>query len=479
MKHSLIIILCLFLSWSTWAQQEYGLHFMRHVSNANLTNPGFAPRQTFYVGGLSAGTDLSLRGLGNAALFTPDSANVYSPNYLGILNEMDEALNTRLGTKLEFGAGLRLGKLFVSINANTKLVSQIDLPRTAFEMAWYGNENAIGQTIDIGPAFSINAYQEIGLGLTYALSPQLSVGVRPKRLFGIASVYTSRNQLALTTGSDNYELTVDADYQANISSTFASVTPSADGIIENTSVAYDQEAFRNLSIPEGNSGWAIDLGASYQLSNKLEVGVSILDLGYIDWNAGLSGIRAQGTYTFNGLDIEDAARGQSLSFSSVYDTLRNLVTLESNAGNAFRTTLSPKMYLSALLTLGYWELGGMYYYENTALGDNYSTIGLSGRYVIDDRFSFGGVYAYRNGGGFDNLGVNGTMRLGPLQLHLIIDNVLPVFKPERLEYTNIRAGVNLVLGTKKMRRIRTEGRAKARGEATEDPEDVNINKYSF
>lgn len=481
MKYILSLLLCGLLAGTAWTQPEYGLHFMRNVSNANLTNPGFAPRQTFYVGGISEGFDLSLRGLGDATFFSADSNNVYSPNYFDLLNNMDEALQTRLGNKTEFGIGARFGKLFVSVNSNVKINSQLDIPRTAFEMAWYGNENAIGQTVDIGPAFAVNAYLELGLGLTYAVSPQLSVGIRPKRLFGIASASTSRNQLNLTTGADNYDLTVDADYQVNMSSSFASVTPSPDGLIENTTFSFDESIIRNPSVPQGNNGWGLDLGATYQLSQKLELGFSLLDLGYIDWNTGLSGLRAQGTYTFNGLDFNDAVRNDNVSFGAINDTLRSLINLQrTEEGTAFRTTLSPKMYLSALLTLGYWELGGMYYLENTTIGDDYSTIGLSGRYVIEDRFSFGAVYAYRNGGRFDNLGANGTMRLGPLQLHLILDNILPLFHPDRLEYTNVRAGFNLVLGTKKMRRIQLENRLKSgKASRTTDPEEVNINKYSF
>ena len=469
MKKIFFIICLVGFGFSMTAQQEYGMHFMRDVWNSNYTNPGLSPYQTFFIGGTSLGASLSLKGLGNTPIFLEEADGRFAPNYQGIIDYVSDDVRIRNNISAElFSVGFKAKKLFFSLNATTKANMQIGLPANIFQLAWYGNEAFIGEELEFGPSFSFDAYQELGLGINYSFNRKMSAGIRVKRLTGIVSVATASHQLSLETGEDYYQTIARTNYVANISSPFLDIVAPFDGKLLNTRAELNQSALdditQNYQFPQGNAGWGIDLGASLNIKDRIEISASVLDLGFINWTNGVSGLQTSGTFQFDGLELSEAANNGVVSFSPVYDSIQNLLVISSVPGTEFRKNLSPKIYLSALAKYGYWQLGGMLYNEFSQDGI-VSSVGLSGRYVRDNRFSLGAVYAYHDGR-FDNLGVNGTLRLGPLQLHLLVDNVLFVFRPDHFEYTNIRAGANIVFGTKKMKNYR-----KGRSDTPAPPEN--------
>lgn len=461
MKRISFIIYFLAISLFASAQQEYSMHFMRNVWNSNYTNPGLQPYQKFFITGTSVGSSVSLKGLGDTPIFIEDANGAFTPNYQEIIDNLDEDFRIRSNVSAElFGVGFKVKKLFFSLSTSTKATAQIVLPKNLFELAWYGNEAFIDETVEFGPGFDIEAYQELALGVNYSFNRKLSAGVRVKRLTGIFSASTTADEMTLTTGSNHYEANIQTNYIANISSSFLNIVAPPDGNVMNTTATLNNAALdavvQDRQFPEGNSGWAGDFGISMNLKDRVEISVSALDIGYIDWTTGVSGLQSTGNFNFDGLTLEQATNGSTVSFAAVEDSLLGLLNVQSIPGNTFRTNLSPKFYASALLKYGHWQLGGMWYNEFAPNNEIISSIGLSGRYVLDDKLSLGAVYAYHDGR-FNNIGVNTSLKLGPLQVHVIVDNIFPLFKPETIEYTNIRAGFNLVLGTKKMRKFR-EGR---------------------
>lgn len=464
MKKISFIISFLAISLFASAQQEYSMHFMRNVWNSNYTNPGLQPYQKFFITGTSVGTSLSLKGLGDTPIFVENTDGEFTPNYQEIIDNLDEDFRIRSNVSAElFGVGFKVKKLFFSLSTATKVTSQIVLPKDFFELVWYGNERFVGETVEFGPGIDIEAYQELALGVNYTFNRKLSAGMRVKRLTGIFSATTTSDDLLLTTGENHYETNIQTNYIANISSSFLNIVAPQDGNVANTTATFNEEALDNIvdnrQFPDGNSGWAGDFGVSINLKDRVEISVSALDLGYIDWTSGVSGLQSSGNFNFDGLTLGQATSGDIVSFAAVEDSLLTLLNVESVPGNSFRTNLSPKFYASALLKYGQWQLGGMWYNELAPNNEIISSIGLSGRYVLDDKLSFGAVYAYHDGR-FDNIGVNTTFKLGPLQFHVLVDNIAPLFNPATIEYTNVRAGFNIVFGTKKMRKFR-EGRLDA------------------
>lgn len=458
MKKISFIIYFLAISLFASAQQEYSMHFMRDVWNSNYTNPGLQPYQKFFITGTSIGTSFSLKGLDDTPIFIENANGSFTPNYQDIIDNLDNDLRMRTNLSAEiFGIGFKVKKMFFSLSTSTKATAQVVLPKDFFELAWYGNEAFIGETVEFGPSFNVEAYQELALGVNYTFNRKLSAGMRVKRLTGIFSASTTSSQLALTTGENHYETNLQTNYIANISSSFLNIVAPADGQILNTTAEFNDAAFDEIinqrQFPEGNSGWAGDFGVSMNLKDKIELSVSALDLGYIDWTNDVSGLQSTGNFSFDGLTFGQATSGDVISFSSVEDSLLTLLNISSVPGTSFRTNLSPKFYASALFKYGYWQLGGMWYNEFAPNNEIISSIGISGRYVLDDKLSLGAVYAYHDGR-FNNIGVNTSLRLGPIQLHVVVDNIFPLFRPETIEYTNVRAGFNIVFGTKKMRKFR-------------------------
>ena len=67
------------------------------------------------------------------------------------------------------------------------------------------------------------------------------------------------------------------------------------------------------------------------------------------------------------------------------------------------------------------------------------------------------------------LGANATFQLGPVQLFVMTDNVVPLINPEAGRGTNVRAGLNLTFLKKKI--------AKKAPEVPMDIEKINENYY--
>ncbi|GAA6367944.1 DUF5723 family protein [Bacteroides ovatus] len=224
-------------------------------------------------------------------------------------------LNVNFSTEI-LSAGWYKGKNFWSFNIGLRTDIGANLTKNMFtflnEMETV-EENWRNSNYDIsGQQLNINAYTEIGLGLSRQINSRLTVGARVKALLGIGNMELKLNRVAMSAN-------LPSDQQINqwsSESYWNSMTPSQaaqaaqelkdkfNNYHANLTVGAElKSSFKGLELQEEEGkdyvtdfdfdsgklgiagyGFGIDLGASYKILDNLTVSASVLDLGFISWS---------------------------------------------------------------------------------------------------------------------------------------------------------------------------------------------------
>ena len=224
-------------------------------------------------------------------------------------------LNVNFSTEI-LSAGWYKGKNFWSFNIGLRTDIGANLTKNMFtflnEMETV-EENWRNSNYDIsGQRLNINAYTEVGLGLSRQINSRLTVGARVKALLGIGNMELKLNKVAM-----NANLPSDAEIAKWSSESYwnSMSTPEAiraaqelknkfDNYHANLTVGAElKSSFKGLELKEEEGkdyvtdfdfdsgklgiagyGFGIDLGASYKILDNLTVSASVLDLGFISWS---------------------------------------------------------------------------------------------------------------------------------------------------------------------------------------------------
>ncbi|MDE6163690.1 MAG: hypothetical protein K2F98_09380, partial [Bacteroides sp.] len=231
-------------------------------------------------------------------------------------------LNVNFSTEI-LSAGWYKGKNFWSFNIGLRTDIGANLTKSMFtflnEMDGI-EDNWRNSNYDIsGQQLNINAYTEVGLGLSRQINSRLTVGARVKALLGIGNMELKLNNVAMSA-----KLPSDAEIAKWSSESYwNSMSPSEaikaaqelktkfDNYHANLTVGAElKSSFKGLELQqEGKDyvtdfdfdsgklgiagyGFGIDLGASYKILDNLTVSASVLDLGFISWSKSSTKIAA-------------------------------------------------------------------------------------------------------------------------------------------------------------------------------------------
>jgi len=433
MKHYILFFFLAVSTYITSAQQGIGLHFMNTVAQSNLTNPGQFNKYRINVSLPSVQV-----GYFNSAFRLSDiyevEGNTMFFDFSTAIDQMDDLNNTlQFGTQVDpLAISLQFGKIQVGVSYGLKGQANLVYPKGLFQFIWYGNEGVDSEVLPFGPKIDMQTYHEIGVNFAYQVNDQLSVGTRVRALNGIFALHTERSTIELLTDQEEYSLTARTDYN-----------------IKGSGVSFDpfeinaDDALANFF--GGNSGFAVDFGATYQVTDKLEIQASIIDLGFIQWDQDLHEASSEGSLEIEAYDLA-ALINDGEEDGDLIDTLKQIFNFEvTNGASAFRTNLGAKTYLSATYEpIKNLFVGGLFYGEQTRGGFS-PAAALSINKVFGHIFSIGGVYTARENS-FANLGLNTSLRLGGFQLFGTVDNVVDL---TRGNYYNLRMGINLAFGKPK------------------------------
>ncbi len=417
------------------AQGELGSHFLRGTWQATHSNPAFIPEGKLVIALPEFYDDIYISSITYDDLVVTDpDGNSYLDAGRAIPLLDDENIireKYRIGT---LGAGIRLGKVFLSLQHAIYDAAFLNYPRTLPQLIWQGNAQFVGQQVDVGFDVELSAMQEFAIGGAVELSDGLTVGGRLRLLFGSAELSTDRNALAITTDEEAYALTLDADFRTNSSGT----------------ITYD--GFRDLQVDfnfsrfdvdrpfRKNFGFAVDLGAAYRV-DRWTFAASTVNLGQLSWKDEVANYTIEGSYQFEGLKFTGNILADSTDFGNVLDTLAEIVeVVETN--DSYTTRLPAGVFLSGTFQLNdYWRFGGLFYNE-WYRGQTFPAAALAANYRPWGFLEVGATFAYRTGT-IDNLGLNAVLRLGPVRLVASTDNIITAFQLEKSNAANFRAGVAL------------------------------------
>lgn len=449
MNYKTLILRCIFILplSSTIAQNDLSSMLLTQSWQQMSTNPALQPR----------GIVVNLPGIYNNLwttnitfndLFVEQNGNTVL-DIGNAINQLETQNILRQNLDVEtIGIGFRIGSLGLNIGHRMRFNGLIDYSKNLAQLIWEGNAQFIGQTIEFGPSFDLNAYHEFSLGASYEINDKIRIGGRVKLLSGSSNVNTSESNLRLTTSDDIYQLEMDANYVINSAGALRY------NDINDIGLNFQFGDFSTESIFGENRGMAFDLGLAVKLG-KLQLTASAIDLGAeISWKKDVNNYSLEGTYAFEGLDVAGQLLDNEESFGAVLDTLSALYE-PSESQNAYTSPIGAKFYFGAQYELSDEIVVGLIGFTDDYQNISTSALALSASYQLMPILRVGGFYGLRNKR-IDNLGANAIFSLGPVQLLLATDNIITAFRPRESNLANFRLGINLLFGQEEKESIGSE-----------------------
>ena len=311
-----IMLVCTLSANAQFLRTSY---FMEGTHYRQQLNPALTPTKGYFnlpvIGAVNATVGSTSLGYQDIIDIIDDGDDFYTkPDFMNRLKDNNK-LNVNFSTEI-LSAGWYKGKNFWSFNIGLRTDIGANLTKNMFtflnEMETV-EENWRNSNYDIsGQQLNINAYTEIGLGLSRQINNRLTVGARVKALLGIGNMELKLNRVAMSAN-------LPSDQQINqwsSESYWNSMTPSQaaqaaqelkdkfNNYHANLTVGAElKSSFKGLELQEEEGkdyvtdfdfdsgklgiagyGFGIDLGASYKILDNLTVSASVLDLGFISWS---------------------------------------------------------------------------------------------------------------------------------------------------------------------------------------------------
>ena len=404
-------------------------------------------------------------------IFKKDANDSLHINTDNALKKVGKVIYTGVTTQIErlsFGFKLNNKKDYINFTILEKFSMKLSIPKDFLSLLVNGNTQFIGKTASFN-GFGINEmhYLEYGCAFAHTVNKKLTVGIKPKLLFGLSDINTYKNSFGLYTDPKYYYLTTTSGLK--IRTSLPMQVNLSDGNIN--SIKKDSLALLNYYTNRQNKGYAIDLGATYKLTNKITLNASVIDLGFITWKANTQTFdNVSSQFTFEGIDISQ--------FFNNSDTTKNsnpTKKLTDSISKSFKFTKSNGKYTTSIGTKIIFS--GVYqtnannnvgvlirneFYNNSI--HTAFTASLNSR--LGKFFSTTFSYSIFNRS-YNNFGLGICFNLGFFQFYCITDNFLPFiaglrasqnnstngnnsyYIPSDMKNANLFFGMNLVFGCKK------------------------------
>lgn len=379
-KKLLVAVSVLATVFSAQAQYLRTSYFMEGASTRVQMNPGLQPTRGYLnlplIGSFNVTANTNSLGINDFMEITKDGNDFLNNNTLYNSLQQDNRLNMNLNTNI-ISFGWIKGKNFWSVNAGLRMDIGAQINKDMFTMM--RNMNGFGliketddskfesiagkpQSYKMGnQSINMNAYAEVGLGLSRRITEKLTVGARAKVLLGLARTEVNIEQFDLNLDIPevpnvdnmtqeelmNYEFSESDWYgkgysynaKANVVTTLKGGGMTFD---ENNMInGFDLDA---SSFGIAGTGFGIDLGASYSILKNLTVSAAVLDLGVMKWNKNnttIAEVNGEENVTINADNYEQYIGGELLSLDR-FDFKK-----DENADYKTSTKLSTTVLLAA------------------------------------------------------------------------------------------------------------------------------------
>ena len=471
---SLLTILLSSAMFLATAQNSQVMYFMNIPQN-HLLNPAMRPTNSLYIGlpgfsGVSFSannnflnfSDVFIRGRADSIMtfLHPDYDFDKFLSSIKDKNSIEPGLSVPLFS-LGFTAG---GDTYIFFDINERIDGNIVIPGDIIKLGLKGNEQFVGSEIDLSSLRGdIKYYREAGVGFSKSFTNRLRIGFKGKMLFGMAAASIRNNSLGITV-NDDYSHIMNADLSVNLNGPFRAYMTN-DGRID--SLVFDDARFdRNSGVTDflfnfENKGVSLDVGASYDLTDRITVSAAFTDLGFINWKSEPTNLNCKGTFEFRGFDLGKVADG-SMTFDSLasatLDSLKDAFIFD-DSGKPFTTFQPLGVTLGGSFGLTKNVSVGLLSYSRIIGRQIKQALTLSANVNLGNALSFSVAYTAANHR-YDNLGAGLSLRAGFFQIYAIADR-LPVMwnrvktesgstfpVPDSWNTISARFGINFVFGNK-------------------------------
>lgn len=287
------------------AAQNPTAYFMEGSTFRSQFNPAFAPLRGYVnipaIGGvnINVGGNIAVDNIlfsRDGKLVTLFDSSVSAADALSGLKQnnllgMDFRMNV-----IGFGAFTKNHKNFWSFDLNVRVNEDANLPYSLFEFIKLGKE---GQIRNFGT--STDSYLEAAFSYSFPLmDDRLYIGIRGKFLAGLARAQVTYDRFDISLREDRWAVLT----QGTLDLTAAGAKVETDP---------DSETFEIGDLdfkptkPAGY-GFALDLGATYDILPNLQASLAVTDLGFISWSKknSVMGVSTQET-EFTGATVPENA----------------------------------------------------------------------------------------------------------------------------------------------------------------------------
>lgn len=448
MKRIYFILAALLLA-SGAAAQNPTTYFMEGSTLRSQLNPAFAPLRGYVnipgLGGLdnNVSGNLALDRIlypRNGKLVTLLDSSVSTQEALSGLNTNNLFGADSRANIIGFGAFTRNHKNFWSFDLNLRATADLTLPYALFDFLKRGESGDIR-----GIGFTADCYLEAGFNYSFPLlDDKLYIGVRGKFLVGVARARLNFDRFDVSLGEERW--LIDAAGALDIT---------ADGLDVKTKFNDAGEEVYNMDdIPfkpkaPAGYGFAVDLGATYDILPNLQASLAVNDLGFISWSKSktVSG-RSAKELSFTGVEVnEDGTESPKFDIDvlefqkSDPKSMTRSLRASINAGLEYEVWRH-KIGIGLLYTARFWEYETLHNLTGSVNFHPVRWFTVSGSYsVIDNR------------GGAVGLALN----LCPnwINFYLATDMLLtkhtPQFVPIRQSNMNFTLGIGIPIGKRSHR----------------------------
>lgn len=398
MKKISFVLAALFLI-SGVAAQNNTAYFMEGTTFRSQLNPAFAPLRGYVnipgLGGIDINVDgnLAVENIlypRNGKLVTLLSSSVSAKQALAGLNTQNLLGTDSRVNIIGFGAFTHNRKNFWSFDLNTRVTTDITLPYSLFDFLKRGTS---GEIHNIG--VTADSYLEAGFNYSFPLlDDKLYIGVRGKFLIGAARARMHYSQFDVSLMEQEWRIAATGDL--DITASGLDVTTKRNEAGEEVYKLNDIHL--KPKAPAGY-GFAVDLGATYDILPNLQASFAVNDLGFIGWSKGenLSGISST-ELSFTGVKVnEDGTQTPSFDLNvlefqkSAPESVSRMLRASINAGLEYEVCRR-KLGIGLLYSARFWEYKTIH---NITGSVNYTPIRwftLTGSYsVIGNRGGVAGL----------------------------------------------------------------------------------------
>ena len=427
---NLIVFMALISAFKAKAQADLSLYSAQRVPQSHLLNPAFQPESNFYIG---IPTFSSLGFQFNNTAFTLSEVvgkDVENPNMAlnDIANRMDKNAHFSFSQRTEwlsFGFGFK--NSYLHFGAGFQTFGAIDYPAELLRFMFPNSNNFSSVQFNINNTrMEILSTQNYYVGYQHSFwQNKLNAGLKMRYHFALAHAFAER-----------FLVDVEGDAQTLNAQTDVLIKTSSPSSFENNSTFFPN-----------NSGATFDFGLMFNPNKHWEIGLSVLDLGSIDFNDNVRTYQSQGEYEFLGFEF-DAIQGNNNS-QSVLDEIDSVFKFSEIEGGSYKRRLPVRSLASVRYNINQHHAFNFIFHQTA--WDSYSIQDYSFGYRFRTRQSLELLLNYNIIDGIANhIGGGLVLGGGAVQFHLLSDNFAGWFQPSSANTFSLRFGLNLRFGRNRM-----------------------------